>query len=648
MHKELKALGITVTLLGLCWGSEVWQWQGTCGTDWYQTCEIGTCNDLQPEIANNWGVTACGETPPFPGANDMALLGSGAVVELNNPLNIAEIVVESGATFTIHASITAHRIEIQPGGTVIWTDGNLQVDTLQNQGLFECRLDPYSRAFSGVFVNSGTFRRYRATSVATDMVLSEGSVFWNRSGALLELQGDGFGGADTTAVLYNSGLILKSTGNTAKIFQLRIFQAPAGSLWVSGGILDLQPARWNGLLRLGPGTEAQVSQSQLCDSVRWVGTGTVRITGSLRTSAHAWILSALTDSGKVVWQDGNIILGSGSLWKNTGNFEAAAALYTENFTGVLENSGLWVEADGAHFSLGPASEIHNLPGGTLEVHGFSGIGGAGIEESRILNEGIFRRKGSQYGTDLNNLTFQQEGLCEVLEGNLSCTRFFQNNGLTQVNSQLLGSLIFAGGTLIGSGTLDPNSPGVVFSGDTLSPGIPEAPMATLTVAGSLILDSGSVLHIQVSGPDQEHDLVDVAGGWQDSVVLHSPTLVVELTGGYVPSAAGDSVPILTWRWGMNLHGGFGPVTLWNAGETVRAWTTFSPSTFAWYLHLITAGDRLGDVNNDGTVDPRDVESLARYLYDHGPRPPVPGYADVNGDGLINDLDLVALAHRIWP
>ncbi len=55
----------------------------------------------------------------------------------------------------------------------------------------------------------------------------------------------------------------------------------------------------------------------------------------------------------------------------------------------------------------------------------------------------------------------------------------------------------------------------------------------------------------------------------------------------------------------------------------------------------------GDINGDGIVNILDVQYLANYLYYSGPPPDPISRADMNSDGVVNDLDLVALSKLIF-
>ena len=74
----------------------------------------------------------------------------------------------------------------------------------------------------------------------------------------------------------------------------------------------------------------------------------------------------------------------------------------------------------------------------------------------------------------------------------------------------------------------------------------------------------------------------------------------------------------------------------------------SPSylEFGGLYHMTPLRSLLGDVNGDGVVNPLDIDFLAQYLYFHGPAPSPLSRGDVNLDNTVNDEDLVTLTHQI--
>jgi hypothetical protein len=90
---------------------------------------------------NNWGSVRCSwdGSPAFPGSGDTAIIPSGFTVRING-------------------SVTVGRIVVQPGATLIWVSGNLNVGELVNAGTLEWANDA-NLSFSGTVVNLGTWRK---------------------------------------------------------------------------------------------------------------------------------------------------------------------------------------------------------------------------------------------------------------------------------------------------------------------------------------------------------------------------------------------------------------------------------------------------------------------------------------------------------
>jgi hypothetical protein len=116
----------TVALLAAACGAfaqTTFTWQGSCGTQgWYDICAIGPCenNNAYTLRQNNWGSVRCSSdgSPAFPGSGDTAIIPSGFTVRING-------------------SVTVGRIVVQPGATLIWASGNLNVGELVNEGTLE-------------------------------------------------------------------------------------------------------------------------------------------------------------------------------------------------------------------------------------------------------------------------------------------------------------------------------------------------------------------------------------------------------------------------------------------------------------------------------------------------------------------------------
>ncbi len=638
-----------ILLLGL-WaggaGGRVWVWQGGCNQQWDGVCEIGTCGGGLTEYMNNWGETACGEMPPLPADTDIVYLGSGAVV--HSPaggVQVAGVIVDAGAVLYVDGHLAAGRLEVRQGGTLYWNDGDLAVDTVENRGTFEINL-LNDRDFVGTVENFGLLELDAAgaphlTETAFLKIHPEGEFVLKR------------GAFWCYGTVENQGLILKTTPDTVQWACSLLEQADAGSVRVAEGLLEIYSSTFTPRITGSWWVDTAATLRMLSvavphrDTVQFQGFGAVNLEGNLTVPDSTLMISDLQEPGAFFWNSGDITLGEGSVWRNAGLFEAPYTPASHDFTGRFENYGTFYGT----CNFGSGTVFLNAPEALLAfTQDGDGFSGPDTAQALVINQGTLRKSGT--GTaHLDRLLFRQEGVCEVLEGRLDL--YFGLFRQTAGKTRLLGSLSVPGfwmevqhGVLSGSGTIE--APLRMY-GDTLSPGDADTAVDTLTVQGPFLLDSLATLRIQVTRQDTQvfSDQVRVPGAWGQEVTLNHPVLVVELLNGYLPSAEGDSFAILTWAWGMPQTGTFRQIVLPNAPEQVRAWLTVNPAIYTMFLHLVDATGRLGDANNDGVVDARDVEYLAAYLYEKGPAPPVPGYADLNGDARVDDQDLVALTHQLW-
>ena len=603
----------------------VWHWQGTCGNNnWYSTCSIGSCEGYHTLYANNWGATACGEIPSFPEAGDTVVIPEGAYV------------IQDG-------SVEVGRIVIEEGGALDWQVGYLSVsDTLINHGRFLCEGNTADEFFAGVLKNEGTVQDSGGT-----LQLSADAVLLNDTGALVLLKPGSIDGASDTAYLVNRGILKKTAAGGASLGpRLWVSSAPSGTLQVLEGSLTFY-GRFGGRVYLAEGTNAYLyGGARLADTVLFWGTGTLQILENPTVVAGSRVTSALQAPGRVLWNNGTLTIDTGARWINEGEFVAR-----DNITlqGTLENRGTLVKTSASHWRWSDGTTVINDSGGLLDLRA-GRIEVASGAQASLINRGTVLRDSAGTVSLYRRVDVQQKGTWQVSTGTLYLyeTEFTQDSGRCRVSSLFWSTqpLQFQHGRVEGTGTLRST---VVFQGDTLAPGDSTGATGVLKIQGSVVLGPASVWNEEVGGTGdagQDFDALQVDGQSQDSVVLQNGVLRVVLVQGYTPSEAGDSVPILTWDSQVTtVRGSFGEVVLANAPSTVSAWLTWGPS--ALYLHLADTENHTGDVNNDGQVDVLDVEYLANYLYEKGPAPPVPGYADLNGDARVDDQDLVALTHRLW-
>ena len=89
---------------------------------------------------------------------------------------------------------------------------------------------------------------------------------------------------------------------------------------------------------------------------------------------------------------------------------------------------------------------------------------------------------------------------------------------------------------------------------------------------------------------------------------------------------------------------------WTSGNKTVTITTCTNHTYNSGFCTKCGRPNYGDVNGDNLINDLDVRALARYLANVSPGNFIPETADVNGDGRINDYDLLYLSRHVagWP
>ena len=164
--------------------------------------------------------------------------------------------------------------------------------------------------------------------------------------------------------------------------------------------------------------------------------------------------------------------------------------------------------------------------GTFNISRDDTLGGTG----EIRNDGTFIKSG---GTGLLTINpdFRNEGLFEVASGTVDINgNLFQLTGETRLTggTVMSNSLVFDGGQVTGSGTLDVGTGAVTFVGGELAPG---ASPGTITINGDLILTPSSVVAIELGGISTPNiDFINVTG-----FASLDGTLNASIINGYVPN-----------------------------------------------------------------------------------------------------------------
>jgi Tfp pilus assembly protein PilP len=444
----------TVALLAAACGAfaqTTFTWQGSCGTQgWYDTCAIGTCgnNNAYTLRQNNWGSVRCSSdgSPAFPGSGDTAIIPSGFTVRING-------------------SVTVGRIVVQPGATLIWASGNLNVGELVNAGTLEwANGDIWT--FSGTVVNRGTWRKTTGYTVRLDT-----ATLRNEASGVLELQQGWIRRYFGTATLQNDGLITKVSSNNAELSGLVItgtgrVQVQEGALFwnsctLSNATVQVEQGTlyWNG----GVAGNAQIAS------------GTVAVNGGVSLAQNATLTVA--SGGQLVWLSGNWTRESGAQLVNAGTLEWANG-NAQTFGGTVVNRGTWRKTTGYEVRLDTAT-LRNEASGVLELQ--QGWIRRYFGTATLQNDGLITKVSSN-NAELSGLVITGTGRVQVQEGVLSWNSCTLSNATVQVEQ---GTLYWNGGVAgnaqIASGTVAVNG------------GVSLAQNATLTVAsgGQLVWLSGN-------------------------------------------------------------------------------------------------------------------------------------------------------------
>jgi hypothetical protein len=446
----------TVALLAAACGAfaqTTFTWQGSCGTEWwYDTCAIGTCgnNNAYTLRQNNWGSVRCSSdgSPAFPGSGDTAIIPSGFTVRING-------------------SVTVGRIVVQPGATLIWVSGDLNVGELVNEGTLEWANGASFCYFGGTLVNRGTWRRtpgYEARLI--------NATLRNETSGVLELQVGSISCSSGTATLQNEGLIKKVSSGGADLSGLVI--TGTGRVQVQEGMLQWNRCQLsNATVQVEQGT-LYWSGSVAGNAQIAAGSGAVAVNGSVSLAQNATLTVA--SGGRLVWGSGDWTMASGAQLVNEGTLEWANRDICY-FGGTLVNRGTWRRTPGFEARLTNAT-LRNEASGVLELQVGSISCSSGT--ATLQNEGLIK-KVSSGGADLSGLVITGTGRVQVQEGALFWGGCTLSNATVQVEQ---GTLYWNGGVAgnaqIALGTVAVNG------------GVSLAQDATLTVAsgGQLVWGSG--------------------------------------------------------------------------------------------------------------------------------------------------------------
>jgi hypothetical protein len=400
----------TVALLAAACGAfaqTTFTWQGSCGTQgWYDVCGAGTCqqdNQYYTLFQNNWGRMGCDSTPQFPGSGDTAIIPSGFTVRING-------------------SVAVGRIVVQPGATLIWVSGNLNVGELVNEGtLVWANGDVWY--FSGTVVNRGTWRK---TTGATVWLIN--ATLRNETSGVLELS-QGIINRDINTTLHNDGLIKKVSSGNATLAGIII--TGSGRVQVQEGMLQ-----WNEC-RLSNAT-VHVEQGTLYwngpvtgNSRIGAGNGVVEVNGSVWFDNEATL--TIAQRGHLRWTAGNVSLsGQNSRLVNEGLMEwAIAGQANLQYNYQINRGVLRVSMDGT--VIRRYGVLVNELNGVIELHRGRIVRD---EDNIIQNDGLIKKVSSGNAT-LAGIIITGSGRVQVQEGMLQWNECRLSNATVHVEQGTL-------------------------------------------------------------------------------------------------------------------------------------------------------------------------------------------------------------------
>jgi hypothetical protein len=615
----------TVALLAAACGAfaqTTFTWQGSCGTQgWYDTCAIGPCENYNAYTLrqNNWGLVRCSwdGSPAFPGPGDTAI-------------------IPSGFTVRIDGSVTVGRIVVQPGATLIWVSGDLNVGELVNDGTLEWA-NGAAWYFSGTVVNRGTWRR----TTGYEVRLSNATLR-NEASGVLELQGwiSRYSG---TATLQNDGLIKKVSSGRADLSGLVI--TGTGRVQVQEGALVWGCTLSNATVQVEQGT---LYWSGGVAGNAQIASGTVVVNGSVSLAQNATLTVA--SGGRLVWSSGDWTMASGAQLVNEGTLEWANDAGSRYFGGTLVNRGTWRRTPGYEVRLSNAT-LRNEASGVLElqqgwISRYSGT-------ATLQNDGLIKKvspnPNNPTSADISGFPVTNRGRIEVVSGTLYLTTLTQTDGETRIHRNAflnLGNpLTLQGGKLTGAGQLNgavANSTGnATFAAGIDDPDPSDLnPLGILTLNGNLTQNNDTVVEVELAGTNNsdpanpQYDQLVVIGASGRTVQLNG-TLRVKGRNGFLPQA-GDTFDILvrsgsSWsRTGAFRTVEIDPDTLPCVGFEVRY--------LADRVRLVAQTLGGPDVNRDGCVDDADLLAVLFAFGQTGG-----GLAeDVTCDGVADDADLLGV------
>jgi hypothetical protein len=497
-------------------------------------------------------------------------------------------------------------------------------------------VNSYGRSLSGVLVNTGT------------LVHEDGSTYFNgaslRNSGTVEVRSGNWHSNTGTNSLVNTGTLNKTTTSSFTITvpmqqQGATVNVQAGTLTLSAGSNTHQNVSWSvasgASLRLPSGTHTFVGTHSGAIA------GTLLQTGGTVQAGSNGATFNFTNTG-FQWQEGTLNGGSAGL-TNAGLLRMVNS-YGRSLSGVLVNTGTLVHEDGSTYFNG--ASLQNS--GTAEVRLGGWYNNTGTNS--LVNTSTLRK----VSPDPNNPTSfsitvntTNSGLIEVQNGALSVSNLTQTAGETRIhrgaNLSVSNPLAMQGGKLTGAGTL---SGALNNTAGTIAPGIDDPdqpdlnPLGILTIRGNLTLGNDAIFEVELAGTDnsdpanpQYDQLIVGQSGYTRTVQLNG-TLRVKARDGYTP-ATGDTFDILVRSGSWNRTGAFHTVEV--DPDTLPC-IAFEVQYLSDRVRLVAQVGGNPDTNGDGCVDDADLLAVLFAFGQTGS-----GLAeDTNCDGVVDDADLLSV------
>jgi hypothetical protein len=621
-----------VSLVSALLAQGTWTWQQQCrsNNEWSAICyNYAGCGYDQNNIPvhryfNNWGLSQCGVSPGLPGPGSVCIFPARANALLSSNVDILSISISNGATFSW-----------QSGSLTLRNPSDNSPGTLSNLGLLRM-VGSLERGLSGVLVNTGTLVHEAGTTNFNGASL--------RNSATAEIRRGNWYSSTGTNSLVNTGTLNKTTTDSFTISvpmqqQGATVNVQAGTLTLSAGSNTHQNVSWSvasgASLRLPSGTHTFVGTHSGAIA------GTLLQTGGTVQAGSNGATFNFTNTG-FQWQEGTLNGGSAGL-TNAGLLRMVNS-YGRSLSGVLVNTGTLVHEDGSTYFNG--ASLQNS--GTAEVRLGGWYNNTGTNS--LVNTSTLRK----VSPDPNNPTSfsitvntTNSGLIEVQNGALSVSNLTQTAGETRIhrgaNLSVSNPLAMQGGKLTGAGQLNG---ALNNTAGTIAPGIDDPdqpdlnPLGILTIRGNLTLGNDAIFEVELAGTDnsdpanpQYDQLIVGQSGYTRTVQLNG-TLRVKARDGYTP-ATGDTFDILVRSGSWNRTGAFHTVEV--DPDTLPC-IAFEVQYLSDRVRLVAQVGGNPDTNGDGCVDDADLLAVLFAFGQTGSN-----FAeDINCDEVVDDADLLSV------